>query len=157
MPCPLDELQGLILMSIWPETFDSSTNFRCRIRIDANEESKPTTRFLRISIQKTSVFWEVAFRPRMNEHRAFRPRADSATQPNSSTSPINSSYLKRPIRGGFYPIFPAFPGNQFCVRTQNLTNNNISGTSIKTPTTVASAAPEDNPKSIVAVAIATSK
>jgi hypothetical protein len=33
----------------------------------------------------------------------------------------------------------------------------MTGTSISTPTTVASAAPEDKPKSIVAVAIATSK
>jgi len=37
------------------------------------------------------------------------------------------------------------------------TSISITGTSIKTPTTVARAAPEDNPKSIVAVAIATSK
>lgn len=47
--------------------------------------------------------------------------------------------------------------NRFCVRRQNLTSASISGTSISTPTTVASAAPEDNPKSIVAVAMATSK
>ncbi len=33
----------------------------------------------------------------------------------------------------------------------------MTGTSISTPTTVASAAPEERPKSIVAVAIATSK
>ena len=38
-----------------------------------------------------------------------------------------------------------------------LTNINITGTSIKTPTTVARAAPEDKPKIITAVAIATSK
>ncbi len=36
-------------------------------------------------------------------------------------------------------------GNQLWVLKQNLTNINISGTSISTPTTVASAAPEDNP------------
>ena len=33
----------------------------------------------------------------------------------------------------------------------------ITGTSMRTPTTVASAAPEERPKSIVAVAMATSK
>jgi len=37
------------------------------------------------------------------------------------------------------------------------TSISIAGTSIKTPTTVANAAPEESPKSIVAVAIATSK
>ena len=58
---------------------------------------------------------------------------------------FNSLFLKRPIWKTPYGIFPAFLGNQFCVRTQNLTNNNINGTSIKTPTTVASAAPDDNP------------
>ena len=37
------------------------------------------------------------------------------------------------------------------------TNNSMVGTSIRTPTTVASAAPDDIPNKIVAVAIATSK
>ena len=37
------------------------------------------------------------------------------------------------------------------------TSISITGTSIKTPTTAANAAPEDKPKSMVAVAIATSK
>jgi hypothetical protein len=40
---------------------------------------------------------------------------------------------------------------------QTETSINITGTSIKTPTTVAKAAPEDIPKTIIAVAIATSK
>ena len=47
--------------------------------------------------------------------------------------------------------------NQCGVRRQILTSISITGTSISTPTTVASAAPEDSPKSIVAVAMATSK
>jgi hypothetical protein len=38
-----------------------------------------------------------------------------------------------------------------------LTSISITGTSISTPTTVARAAPDDNPKSMVAVAMATSK
>jgi hypothetical protein len=40
---------------------------------------------------------------------------------------------------------------------QILTSHSITGTSMSTPTTVASAAPDERPKSIVAVAIATSK
>lgn len=47
--------------------------------------------------------------------------------------------------------------NQCWVLRQNRTSMSITGTSIRTPTTVARAAPEDRPKSIVAVAIATSK
>ena len=47
--------------------------------------------------------------------------------------------------------------NQWVVFRQILTNISITGTSINTPTTVASAAPEDSPKSMVAVAMATSK
>lgn len=57
-----------------------------------------------------------------------------------------------------YSRIPAWVlGNQCSVRRQILTSHNITGTSISTPTTVAKAAPEDKPKSIVAVAIATSK
>lgn len=37
------------------------------------------------------------------------------------------------------------------------TSMSITGTSMRTPTTVANDAPEDNPKSMVEVAIATSK
>ena len=47
--------------------------------------------------------------------------------------------------------------NQSCVLRQNLTSISMTGTSISTPTTVASAAPDDSPKSMVAVAMATSK
>lgn len=47
--------------------------------------------------------------------------------------------------------------NAFLVLRHTLTSISITGTSINTPTTVASDAPEDNPKSIAAVAIATSK
>ncbi len=47
--------------------------------------------------------------------------------------------------------------NQWVVFRQILTSISITGTSINTPTTVARAAPEDKPKSIVEVAIATSK
>jgi len=36
-------------------------------------------------------------------------------------------------------------GNKFCVLRQNLTSISMRGTSISTPTTVASAAPEDSP------------
>ena len=47
--------------------------------------------------------------------------------------------------------------NQFGVFRQIFTSISMTGTSMSTPTTVASAAPEDKPKSIVAVAMATSK
>ena len=47
-------------------------------------------------------------------------------------------------------------GNQCVVRLQSSTSISITGTSISTPTTVASAAPE-TPNSIIAVAMATSK
>jgi len=43
------------------------------------------------------------------------------------------------------------------VRRQILTSISMTGTSIRTPTTVAKAAPEESPNNIVAVAIATSK
>ncbi len=49
------------------------------------------------------------------------------------------------------------PLNKKDVLLQIATSINITGTSIKTPTTVANAAPEDKPKSIADVAIATSK
>lgn len=39
------------------------------------------------------------------------------------------------------------------VRAQNLTRSSMTGTSISTPTTVASAAPEESPNSMVAVAM----
>ena len=47
--------------------------------------------------------------------------------------------------------------NQDRVLRQILTNINITGTSMSTPTTVAKAAPEDKPNSMAAVAMATSK
>ena len=47
--------------------------------------------------------------------------------------------------------------NQWGVFRQIFTNISITGTSMSTPTTVARAAPEESPKSIVAVAMATSK
>ena len=47
--------------------------------------------------------------------------------------------------------------NHFLVRKQIRTSISITGTSIRTPTTVARAAPDERPKSITAVAIATSK
>lgn len=53
--------------------------------------------------------------------------------------------------------FSPFYLNQFCVLRHILTNMSITGTSINTPTTVARDAPDDRPKSIVEVAIATSK
>jgi hypothetical protein len=46
--------------------------------------------------------------------------------------------------------------NQWVVFRQIFTSINITGTSINTPTTVARAAPEDKPKSMVEVAMATS-
>ena len=62
----------------------------------------------------------------------------------------------------FYSLFQIsiqyyFILNQFFVLKQIFTSISIIGTSIKTPTTVAKEAPEDNPKSIVEVAMATSK
>ena len=47
--------------------------------------------------------------------------------------------------------------NHALVLRQIRTNISITGTSINTPITVAKAAPEESPNSIVAVAIATSK
>jgi len=47
--------------------------------------------------------------------------------------------------------------NQWVFLRHILTSINITGTSINTPTTVARAAPEDKPKSIVEVAMAPSK
>jgi hypothetical protein len=47
--------------------------------------------------------------------------------------------------------------NQVAVLRQILTSRSIKGTSIRTPTTVASDAPEASPKSMTDVAIATSK
>jgi len=47
--------------------------------------------------------------------------------------------------------------NIFCVLRQMRTSMSITGTSINTPTTVARAAPDERPKSMVDVAIATSK
>lgn len=52
----------------------------------------------------------------------------------------------------------AFPVlNHPAVLLQIPTSINITGTSMSTPTTVASAAPDERPKSITAVAMATSK
>jgi len=50
-----------------------------------------------------------------------------------------------------------YEANQSLVLRQTLTNMSISGTSISTPTTVASDAPEESPNSMVEVAMATSK
>ncbi len=70
--------------------------------------------------------------------------------------------------GGFFicnifstPIFSQIPvtlwENQWVVFRQIFTNMSITGTSISTPTTVARAAPDERPKSMMAVAMATSK
>ena len=56
---------------------------------------------------------------------------------------------------GIYCYYPFL--NQCCVRKQILTSNNITGTSMRTPITVANAAPEESPKSTIETAIATSK
>ena len=48
-------------------------------------------------------------------------------------------------------------GNVFLARSETQTNNSIIGTSVNTPTTVASAAPEATPKRVVVTAMATSK
>ena len=53
--------------------------------------------------------------------------------------------------------YAASTANHLCVRRHILTKNSITGTSMSTPTTVASDAPEESPKRRVAVAIATSK
>lgn len=47
--------------------------------------------------------------------------------------------------------------NRCALRLQISTSMSITGTSMRTPTTVASAAPDDRPNSITEVAIATSK
>ena len=64
-------------------------------------------------------------------------------------------------KGGAHGSYPQAvvlaPGNQPRVRWQKRTSSSIKGTSISTPTTVARAAPDFRPKSMTAVAIATSK
>lgn len=55
------------------------------------------------------------------------------------------------------PPGPGAPSNQGSVFLQKPTSMSITGTSMSTPTTVARAAPELRPKSITAVAMATSK
>jgi hypothetical protein len=50
-----------------------------------------------------------------------------------------------------------FLGKYFLVRSPSLTKESISGTSINGPITVASAAPDPMPYSVVATAMATSK
>ena len=67
--------------------------------------------------------------------------------------PLNAPLAYRNIR--FYRGLLSV--NQCCVLVQNLTSISINGTSISTPTTVARAAPEESPKSITDVAMATSK
>ena len=47
--------------------------------------------------------------------------------------------------------------NQFFVRLDILTNSNMTGTSTKTPTTVANVAPDCNPNNEIATATANSK
>ena len=59
----------------------------------------------------------------------------------------------KPICQATVPFFPQ--ANHFSVFRQNLTSINITGTSMSTPTTVARAAPEERPNSMVAVAMAT--
>ncbi len=54
-------------------------------------------------------------------------------------------------------VFICSARNHFWVLRHIRTSISITGTSISTPTTVARAAPEDKPKSIVEVAMATSK
>ncbi len=72
---------------------------------------------------------------------------------NSGTRCFNTVHVNRD------PLFDAqgFFGKYGFVLRQNFTSINITGTSMSTPTTVAKAAPDERPKSIVAVAIATSK
>jgi hypothetical protein len=50
-----------------------------------------------------------------------------------------------------------FMPNHLCDFKHTLTSISITGTSIRTPTTVANAAPDDNPNSVTDVAMATSK
>ena len=57
---------------------------------------------------------------------------------------------------GKFPLVGACQGRG-ALDKHIFTSISISGTSIRTPTTVASAAPEESPNSITAVAIATSK
>ena len=57
----------------------------------------------------------------------------------------------------FYEGATSGLGNQPRVRLQNAQTDNMTGTSIKTPTTVASAAPDSGPNRAMAVATASSK
>src|SRR6478735_6064708 len=52
---------------------------------------------------------------------------------------------------------PTGAGNQCRVRLQTEQTDNITGTSMSTPTTVANAAPDSGPNSAIAVATASSK
>jgi len=67
-------------------------------------------------------------------------------------------YVEHYLLDGCSAVAPVSAAlNQWVVFRQTFTSISISGTSIKTPTTVARAAPEDMPNSIVEVAMATSK
>src|SRR5512136_718202 len=78
-----------------------------------------------------------------------------AKQPLAHLAPrgISRAQHQHPLLHAAAPVF----GNQCRVRLQNEQTDNITGTSIRTPTTVASAAPEPGPNSAIAVATASSK
>jgi hypothetical protein len=84
-----------------------------------------------------------------------KPGFWNTKKPDFSTGDAQDGTFKQ--RGSGKLAFSGSLGNQKAVFLQNSTNINITGTSIKTPTTVAKAAPEFKPNKVTAVAIATSK
>ena len=104
----------------------------------------------------------MAVSPKKGQRRLFRPHADEFIDGSSPEHNGKGETRGGPFLANSLPVTQArLPHsaleNQPFVRWQNRTRKSIKGTSISTPTTVASAAPEDSPNNIAAVAMATSK
>ena len=142
------------------------SQFHCAISTWTRRQSQPCRSFA--GRPKKALPWVGPdFRGSVTEHGNIVPQHDLSVSARSSsvsrllaaTSAVTSSMpisQLASIPAGFLHEADSC-GNQSCVLRQNLTNISITGTSISTPTTVANAAPDDRPKSMVAVAMATSK
>ena len=85
---------------------------------------------------------------------------ESVGQPTYATYSVAAIPARRPgdseAQPEPMPLSPIGP-NHAELRKHTRTSRSMTGTSLRTPTTVASAAPDESPKSITDVAIATSK
>ena len=89
-------------------------------------------------------------------NRAIHDRRETPRHRQSERASNSGSAAPSPLsRVGQHASVSA--ENQLRVFKQKRTRASIRGTSMRTPTTVARAAPDESPKSITAVAIATSK